>query len=393
MGPVDAVVVAAGGSERMGGLDKLTVPLLGRPLLAWACEAVDLPDLVARLIVVAPAGRLVWLDDEPTLRARITVVPGGPRRQESVAAGVRASDATTVLIHDGARPLATPDLARRVAEAAQRDGAAVPVVPITETIKRVARGRVRGTVPRDDLAAAQTPQAFRRELLERAWEGRPPGGAETWTDEAALLEAAGIPVRAIEGDPDNLKVTVPADLARAEKVLAARLGVGPGDRRAVRTGFGQDRHPFGPGSGLSLGAIHIAEAPALFGHSDGDVVLHAIADALLGAAALGDLGRLFPADDPSTGGIASRSLLRGVLARLGEAGYEPRDLDVTIVGARPRLGAVRLEAMREAIAALLGIEVGRVSVKASSGNLSGDEGAGRVVSARAVATVAERGTG
>jgi len=391
MGPIDAVVVAAGASERMGGLDKLTAPLLGRPVLAWAIEAVDLPDLIGRLIVVAPRERLTWLGDEPALRARIEVVPGGPRRQESVAAGVRASGASTVLIHDGARPLATPELARRVAEAAERAGAVVPVVPVTETIKRVEGGRIRETVPRNDLAAAQTPQGFHRELLERAWEGRPPEGPATWTDEAALLEAAGIPVRAVEGEPDNLKVTVATDLARAERALAARGGVPPGDRRAVRTGFGQDSHPFGPGSGLSLGGIHIPEAPGLFGHSDGDVVLHAVADALLGAAALGDLGRLFPAGDPSTSGIASGSLLRAVRARLGEAGYEARDLDVTLVGARPRLGALRLEAMREAIAALLGIDVGRVSVKASSGNLSGDEGAGRVMSARAVATVVERG--
>ena len=393
MGRGDAVVVASGGSERMGGRDKLTAQLLGRPLLAWAIEAVDVPDLVGRLIVVAPPARLAWLETEPALRARVEIVAGGPRRQESVAAGVRASHATTVLIHDGARPLATTDLAWRVAEAAGREGAAIPVVPITETIKRVGGNLVKGTVPRDDLAAAQTPQAFRRELLERAWETRPPEGGDTWTDEAALLEAVGIPVRAVEGEPDNLKVTVAADLERAERALAARLGFGSAGWRTMRTGFGQDSHPFGPGSGLSLGGIHIAEAPSLFGHSDGDVVLHAIADALLGAAALGDLGRLFPADDPSTSGVASGSLVRGVLARLGGAGYEPRALDVTIVGARPRLGTLRLEAMRAAIAVLVGIDESRVSVKASSGNLSGDEGAGRVVSAQAMATVGERGSG
>ncbi len=315
MNSIDAVVVAAGASERMGGLDKLSAPLLGRPLLAWAIEAVDIGGLVDRLIVVAPPERLAWLDGEPRLRERVEIVPGGARRQESVAAGVRASAASTVLIHDGARPLATSALARRVAEAAAVDGAAAPLVPLTETIKRVTGGWIGETVPRDDLAAAQTPQGFRRELLERAWAVRPPGGPETWTDEAGLLEAAGIPVRAVEGEPDNLKVTVSADVARAEQALAARGGVALGDPRAVRTGFGQDSHPFGPRSGLSLGGIHVPEAPALYGHSDGDVVLHAVADALLGAAALGDLGRLFPADDPSTAGIASASLLRGARRR------------------------------------------------------------------------------
>jgi 2-C-methyl-D-erythritol 4-phosphate cytidylyltransferase/2-C-methyl-D-erythritol 2,4-cyclodiphosphate synthase len=399
-GPVDAVVVAAGASQRMGGRDKLDARLLGRPLLAWAMEALELPGLVDRLIVVAPGERLAWLDDEPGLRERIEVVPGGVRRQESVAAGVRASSAATVLIHDGARPLATTALAQRVAEAALAEGAAIPVVPLAETVKRLAGNRVVETVPRDDLAAAQTPQGFRRELLERAWAEHPPSGAETWTDEAALLEAAGIPVRSVPGEVDNLKVTVADDLVRAERLLAARLGqefggglgVAPGGQVA-RTGFGRDSHPFGPGDGLALGGIRIPDAPALFGHSDGDVALHAVADALLGAAALGDLGRLFPAGDPATRGVAGAALLEGVLSRLQAEGYAARAVDVTIVGARPRLGEERLEAMRAAIASLLGLDVARISVKASSGNLAGDEGAGRVISARAVATVVERPPG
>jgi 2-C-methyl-D-erythritol 2,4-cyclodiphosphate synthase len=158
----------------------------------------------------------------------------------------------------------------------------------------------------------------------------------------------------------------------------------------ARTGFGRDSHPFGPGDGLALGGILIPEAPALFGHSDGDVALHAVADALLGAAALGDLGRLFPAGDPAMRGVASTALLEEVRGRLRAAGYAARAVDVTIVGSRPRLGEERLEAMRAAIASLLGLDLARVSVKASSGNLAGDEGAGRVISARAVATVIER---
>jgi 2-C-methyl-D-erythritol 4-phosphate cytidylyltransferase/2-C-methyl-D-erythritol 2,4-cyclodiphosphate synthase len=394
-GPVDAVVVAAGASQRMGGRDKLDARLLGRPLLAWAIDALELPGVVDRIIVVAPAERLAWLEDEPHLRDRIEVVPGGLRRQESVAAGVGASSAATVLVHDGARPLATTGLARRVAEAAIADGAAIPVVPLAETVKRVAGDRILETVARDDLAAAQTPQGFRRELLDRAWAEQPPGGPETWTDEAALLEAAGIPVRWVAGEVDNLKVTVAEDLVRAERLLAGRLGqdlgVIAGGGQVARTGFGRDSHPFGPGDGLAIGGIRIAEAPALFGHSDGDVALHAVADALLGAAALGDLGRLFPAGDPATRGVAGAALLEGVLGRLRAAGYAAHAVDVTIVGARPRLGEDRLQAMRTAIASLLGVDPAAVSVKASSGNLSGDEGAGRVISARAVATVVERG--
>jgi 2-C-methyl-D-erythritol 2,4-cyclodiphosphate synthase len=157
----------------------------------------------------------------------------------------------------------------------------------------------------------------------------------------------------------------------------------------VRTGLGRDSHPFGPDDGLALGGIRIEGAPRLVGHSDGDVALHAVADALLGAAALGDLGRLFPAGDGKTKGIASASLLERVLAGVADAGYEPIGVDVTIVGARPTL-AEYLGPMREAIAAVLGVPPEQVSVKASSGNLAGDEGAGRVVSAHAVATIASR---
>ena len=158
----------------------------------------------------------------------------------------------------------------------------------------------------------------------------------------------------------------------------------------VRTGLGRDSHPFGPGDGLALGGIRIPEAPTLVGHSDGDAALHAVADALLGAAGLGDLGRLFPAGEAATEGIASEGLVRGVVERLTAAGFAPLSVDLTIVAARPTLGP-RLEAMRDVIARLLGVPRQAVSVKASTGNLAGDEGAGRVVSAQAVATIGERG--
>ena len=198
-----------------------------------------------------------------------------------------------------------------------------------------------------------------------------------FTDEAALLEACTITVHAIPGEPTNLKVTLPDDLTRVEQLLAAG---------APRVGFGHDSHPFGPGSPLRLGGISIDGAPALAGHSDGDVVLHAVADALLGAAGQGDLGRLFPSDERTPRAIDSGLLLRDVVSRLAAAGLRPASLDVTIIGARPRLGS-RLDAMRTAIADALGIDAGLVNVKASTGNLAGDEGAGRSISARAVATV------
>ena len=384
----DVVVVAAGSSRRMGGTDKLMAPVAGRPLLAWTLGALAASPVVERLVLVTAPDRVEALASAPWLPAAVdAVVAGGATRQESVAAGVRYLDALDpdgrerpVLIHDGARPLVPAALVEAVAAAVVRHGAAIPVMPVSETLKRVGDGLVHETVDRSVLAAAQTPQGARRGLLLEAWARFPPEGPPEFTDEAALLEACTIPVHAIPGDAVNLKVTLPDDLRRVELALAPVL---------ARTGFGHDSHPFGPGSPLRLGGVEIARAPRLHGHSDGDVALHAIADALLGAAGLGDLGGLFPADARTPRGIASDVLLGEVVTRLESAGLRPASVDVTIIGARPRLGE-RLDSMRAAIAALLRIEEGAVNVKASTGNLAGDEGAGRSISARAVATVRGR---
>jgi 2-C-methyl-D-erythritol 4-phosphate cytidylyltransferase/2-C-methyl-D-erythritol 2,4-cyclodiphosphate synthase len=383
-GSVDAVVVAAGSSTRMAGLDKLAAPLLGRPLLAWTLDALASASSVRRLVVVTAPSRVDDLAAQPWLRAHdVAVVAGGARRQESVAAGVAATGSAVVLVHDGARPLVTPALVDRVAAAAAGDGAAIPTVPVAETLKRVSAGRVGETVDRAGLVVAQTPQGARRALLEEAWSRFPAGGPREFTDEAALLEAVGIPVTAVPGEPANLKVTVPEDLERAEAVLASRAD-------APRVGHGTDEHPFGEGTGLALGGIVIDGAPRLHGHSDGDAALHAVADALLGAAGLGDLGRVFPAADPATRGIASGELLRAVVARVAAAGWRATGVDVTIRGSRPRLGPARLGAMRDAIAALVDLGPEAVEVKASTGNLIGYEGAGRGIAATAVVMVRRR---
>ena len=385
---VDAVVVAAGASSRMGGVDKLAAVVGGRPLLAWSVAAIAASPVVDRVVVVVAPERAGDVEAAGWLPAGVEVVAGGPTRGASVAAGVRHLASTDpgggdrpCLVHDGARPLVSTALVEAIAEAVERHGAAIPVVPVSETLKRVEDGRVVETVDRATLGAAQTPQGARRRLLLEAWATFPPDGPRMFTDEAALLEACRIPVDAIPGDPANLKVTLPDDLRRVEQALAAD---GP------RVGFGHDSHPFGPGSPLRLGGIEIAGAPRLSGHSDGDVVLHAVADALLGAAGLGDLGRLFPADARTPAGADSTGLLREVVTRLAAAGLRPRSVDVTVIGARPRLGD-RLDSMRVAVADALGEDPAVVNIKASSGNLSGDEGAGRTISARAVATVGVAG--
>ena len=420
----DAIVVAAGSSSRMGGLDKLDHAVGGMPLLGHALAAIAAAPEVRRIVVVTAADRVGSLRSASWLPAAVaSVVAGGPRRQESVAAGfaelvrldaeamaspnggardsATAADDPVVLVHDGARPLVDPGLVSRVARAAAAHGAAIPVLPLAETLKRVDGERIAGTIEREGLATAQTPQGIRRSLFGNALERFPADGPETWTDEAALLEACRIAVHAIPGDPSNLKVTLPGDLARVDAVIAGRTS-GPGrvtnggafasgSRPAVaptlRVGLGQDSHPFGPGSPLALGGMTIAGAPRLSGHSDGDVVLHAVADALLGAAGLGDLGRLFPAGPETPRGIASSELLAEVVRRTAAAGLAVANVDVTIVAARPRL-ADRLPEIAHRIAEVLGVDSSVVNVKASTGNLAGTEGAGRGISAQAVVILA-----
>ena len=391
----DAIVVAAGSSTRMGGPDKLVAQIGGRPLLAWTLDALAGSTSVARIVVVTAAGRIPEIAGAAWLPDRVSaVVAGGARRQESVAAGAAAladgPEYGVILVHDGARPLVSAELVDAVARAAAVHGAAIPVLPVVDTLKRVEDGRIAGTMDRSDVVAAQTPQGVRRDVLAAAYAAFPPDGPETWSDEAALLEACRIPVHAIPGESANLKVTLPADLRHVESALthAGRIAAASPVAPAVRVGIGEDGHPFGPGSPLALGGIAIDAAPRLHGHSDGDVALHAVCDALLGAAGLGDLGRIFPPGPSTPAGIASRDLVAECLRQVRAAGLAPLSVDVTIIGARPRLAAW-LPEMRDAIAGLLALSADRVNIKASTGNLAGWEGAGRGISARAVAVVGE----
>ena len=362
----------------MGGIDKLDADLGGRSVLRRAVESMAAARAVGGLVVVAAPDRAAELAESSWLESLGgRVVEGGPRRQDSVAAGVRATSAEVVLVHDGARPFVRSDVVDAVADAARDQGAAIPVLPVVDSLKSVRDGSITSAPSREGLFRAQTPQGARRELLLAAIDAHARKD-DSFGDEAELLARHGVAVATVMGDPANLKVTVPADLDLLRAVAGAPT-------RAQRTGIGTDTHPFGPEMGLHIGGIELADAPRLFGHSDGDVVLHAIADALLGAAGLGDLGRAFPSSDPSTTGIASTSLLVDVIERVRDEGWRPTSIDVTIVGSRPRLGGARLDAMRDAIARIAGMEPSQVSVKASSGNLSGDEGAGRVISATAIA--------
>jgi 2-C-methyl-D-erythritol 4-phosphate cytidylyltransferase/2-C-methyl-D-erythritol 2,4-cyclodiphosphate synthase len=375
----DAVVVAAGSSRRMDGRDKLELPLGGRPILRWSVEALAAVPSIDRVIVVTAPERLDSVRSADWIAAvGATVVPGGARRQESVTAGVRATSAELVLVHDAARPLVSRTLVERVLEGVRRHGAAIPALPVVDALKQVEAGLITDSVPRGGLFRAQTPQGARRELLLAAAEAYAQGEEEI-LDEAELLARAGHAVAVVAGDPDNVKVTLPQDLAQVRRLA--------GEAADLRVTLGTDSHPFGPDSGLRLGGLLMEAAPQLQGHSDGDVVLHALCDALLAAVGGGDLGRLFPAGEQETRGIDSRELVRAVIHRVQQAGTRIVALDLTIVGSRPRLGSARLEAMAANVAELAGIERSRVSVKAATANLAGDEGAGRVISASCLATV------
>ncbi len=356
----------------MGGTDKMSELLLGRSLLEWSVEQMKSAQSVARVIVVARPERVAELTAQPWLNGAI-VVAGGERRSDSVRAGVEAATAGVVLVHDGARPLASPSLADAVANAAAQHGAAVPVVPIVDSLKRDNGAMLGPSVERDGLLRAQTPQGARRQLLLDAMTA---AKDEAFSDEAGLLESQGIAVAAVPGEAGNIKVTNPADL---DMVRALARGGGE-----TRVGLGQDSHGFGPDLGLWLGGIEMDNAPRLYGHSDGDVVLHAIATAVLSATGNGDLGRLFPATDQHTTGIASTDLLRAALAKANVSGWAVESVQVSVVGARPKLGGQRLDAMAANVAGLLALSRDSVAVSASTGNLSGDEGAGRVITATAL---------
>ena len=368
-GFADAVVVAAGTSSRMGGIDKLFEPICGRTVLERSVALMGAAPSVDRIVVVARADRIDHLKRLRTLDA-VDVVAGGAQRSDSVRAGVAATSAGVVLVHDAARPLATPRLVDAVAAAALEHGAAVPALPVVDSLKRATGPWLEGSVERAGLVRTQTPQGARREVLLSALEA---ADGRAFTDEAALLESHGVRVATVPGEPSNIKLTQPGDLE-----LARAIARGEADERL---GFGQDTHGFGPEAGLWLGGVLLEAAPRLYGHSDGDVVLHVLATAVLSAAGLGDLGRLFPATDASTTGIASSALLAEAVRQASEMGWSAASAHISLVGARPRLGAQRIDEMRERIAGLLGVTPDRVTMAASTGNLSGPEGAGLVISA------------
>ena len=377
----DAVVVAAGASRRMGGTDKLDADLGGRPLLSWSIGAMKAARSVRRVIVVTNAERMDGLGRQPWFaETGATLVAGGTERSDSVRAGVGAADAEVVLVHDGARPLVSATLADAVAAAAAEHGAAIPVVPVADSLKATSDGHIRAALGGTALPPPRPRRALADNFCSTPLMRRPAGRSPM---RPVCCQAHGVDVVAVAGEVANLKVTRPEDLELVRLIAAGRAA------SPSRTGYGLDSHQFGRQDGLWLGGLHIPESPRLHGHSDGDAALHAITTALLSAIGAGDIGRLFPAGEKSTAGIVSAEMLAKAVELLDAAGWRPASVGVSIVGARPRLGAARLEQMRQRIAELAGVEPDDVSVTASTGNLSGAEGSGRAISATALVTVAK----
>ena len=369
---VYAILVCGGSGSRMGSTENKTLlQIAGMPCIVRCFRAYQ--GLTDGIVLVTRAG------EEDTFRqvlsaygmTALAIVPGGEDRQASVLCGLQSlpDSQGIALIHDGARPFITPAVIRRVIESVRRFGSGVAAVPARDTIKRADQdGKVLETLDRSTLWHMQTPQGFYvRDLLAAHAQA-----AGRYTDDAALMEAAGYPVQLVLSDYSNIKMTSPEDLRMAQGMLTPRIG----------TGF--DAHRLVENRALWLGGVQIPYEKGLLGHSDADVAIHALMDALLGAAGMGDIGQLFPDSDPAYKGISSLLLLKEVARRLQAGGFSIGNCDVTIIAQAPKL-APHIPAMVAAMAAALGIAESQLSVKATTTEHMGYEGRGEGISAQATA--------
>ncbi|MDR0569928.1 MAG: 2-C-methyl-D-erythritol 4-phosphate cytidylyltransferase [Clostridiales Family XIII bacterium] len=404
---VAALIAAAGTGLRMGGdVPKQFMKIGEKTVLEMSVEAFEANAFVDDVFIVADKVRIAECERVFTRRGYFVghggkiraIVPGGASRQESVMAGLEAlgREVGIVLVHDAARPLVSDVCIDRVVLAAAERGAAVAAVPVTDTIKAVAEGRFVSTVRREGLYAAQTPQGFGLSIISEAYEAARRDGF-VGTDDAALVERLGVEVFCVEGDHDNFKITVPGDLAKAEAILNQRERYGETLRAsaiaprkygfqadgALRIGTGLDAHRLVVDRPLVLGGVNIPHDKGLLGHSDADVLVHALMDALLGAAALGDIGKLFPDTEPAYEGISSMALLSVVTEMLEKEGWRIVNADVVVIAETPRLAPYG-DRIRENLASAMRTDVAAVSVKATTTEGMGFPGRGEGIAAQAV---------
>ena len=381
---VAAVVVAAGRGLRAGGdPPKQYRELLGEPVIRPSLAAlVEHSGISLVQPVIHPNDAALFRAASADL-ALLPSVPGGASRQASVRAGLEALEPHRpefVLVHDAARPFLSDALITRAIAAGRESGAAVPVLTVAETVKSIdPAGCVTGTLDRARLRMVQTPQAFGFASLLNAHRRAKAAGRDDFTDDAALAEWAGLKVTTFAGEAQNVKLTTDDDFARAETAKLAALS-------DVRTGFGFDVHRFGDGDHVMVGGVRISHRYGLCGHSDADVVLHALVDAILGALADGDIGVHFPPTDPQWRGASSDRFLTFAAERVRARGGRIAHLDVTIVCEAPRIGPHR-DAIRARIAEIAGVPIERVGLKATTSEKMGFTGRGEGMAAFANATV------
>ena len=386
MTPRAAVIIPAAGFGTRMNLDhpKQYHLLAGIPILVHTVRAfIDHP-VIDHLVVVVPAD---FIDATRIMFAHyrldgqnLTIIGGGRRRQDSVRAGLEALDDATaiVLVHDGARPLVSRKIIDRCYLGAVKHGACIAAVPVKDTLKRAdTTGMITATIDRTSLWQAQTPQAARKELLDTAFRHNKQNGDAEVTDEAALLEQAAIAVALIEGAETNIKITRPEDLVLAEKIMHQEL------QATMRIGHGYDAHRFAEDRKLVLGGITIPHSHGLAGHSDADVLTHALCDAILGALGQGDIGHHFPDTAAKFAGIYSITLLEHVVALAQKQGYGLGNADITVICQSPRL-APYLEQMRELLGRTCGIAASAVNIKATTTEKMGFTGRKEGISCHAV---------
>jgi 2-C-methyl-D-erythritol 4-phosphate cytidylyltransferase/2-C-methyl-D-erythritol 2,4-cyclodiphosphate synthase len=385
---VAALIVAAGRGVRAGGdLPKQYRPLGGQPILRRTTSLfLAHPRVDDVLVVIHGDDADLYGEAVAGQAGLLPFVTGGATRQESVRRGLEAlaeRGVTHVLIHDAVRPFASPALIDRVIDGLQRSDAVLAASPVTDTLKRGDAARiVTGTVSRDDLYAAETPQAFRLATILDAHR-LATNSAEGFTDDAGIAEWANLPVQIVLGERSNIKLTMPEDIEMADQRLRMEELLRAGE---TRVGTGYDVHSFTEGSGVWLGGIEIPHDRKLSGHSDADVALHALTDAVLGAIADGDIGDHFPPSDPQWRGASSDRFLAFAAKRVAERGGAIVNLDLAIIAEEPKIGPHR-DAMRARIAAIAGISAGRVGVKATTNEKMGFVGRGEGIAAIATATV------
>ncbi len=365
------------------GRPKQFLPLAGRAMVEWSLEAFLRLEEFERVVLVLTrehirehAGRLA--------SERVSVVPGGETRLGSVRNGLAAlpEDLEVVAVHDGARPLVSAEVIRAVVEEAYESGAAIPAVPVKDTLKKVTNKQmwISGTPQRSAFWAAQTPQCYRRDVLAEALEKFP--DEKEATDESQVVERAGNRVKIVPSSYENIKITTPEDLVMAESLLESRGGL----RRRSAVGFGYDIHRLQKGPELWLAGVKIDHPKGLVGHSDGDCILHAAGDAVLGALGAGEIGLMFPPDNPKIKGISSRDIIAAVSAKLMTSNAVLSHLDISVIAEEPKLKP-HYGALRMSLAHLFGVAEERVNLKAKSHEGLGAIGRGEAIACYAVATL------